>query len=527
VDGFSPIYLALGPLHTVKPVERSAPGGLIRRLRGVREAELFGPRGRLPRRGEPDTSVKTTRLVLAAAIVTGLALRLAVPRGIWLDEAISIHQAHLSLHDLFSNLYYGDRHPPLHHLVLWLTVRAFGDSEFAVRLPSVIAGTLVIPSIYALGRELYDRRTGLTAAAFATVSPLLVWYSQEVRMYAFVTLFGLLALWTQLRVIRRPSMVNWAAYILATAGLLWSHYTGLLLIIVQQAIFVVVLVQRKRSGEVVKPLVIGFAYSAAVLVMQLVPLVVFAHNQFQSTGGAAGSPSGTYDALSFYAVVSNMAWALWGYQPNATTELLAATWPLLMLLSLLLLGRGGSRQTIILAAAAITPLVLLLFVSLYDRELFEVRYFLLIVPLLLLLIARLVTGWIRKPSMRLVASGVVMVTLVAGLVNQQLNHGNPRLFDFRGAIDKIKADAGPNALVVYEPRDMRFVLEYYAPHLHRRALRLGVPPRSAGSPVFVLASFQDNPAFFNQTNRVVGKLDFFRDRVRRFTTPQTKVWEFR
>ena len=120
----------------------------------------------------------------------GLALRLAVPRGIWLDEAISIHQARLSLHGLFRNLYYGDRQPPLYHLSLWVTIRAFGDGEFAVQLPTLVAGTLVIPVLYELGRELYDRRTGLVAAAFAAVSPLLVWYSQEVRLYTFVACSG-------------------------------------------------------------------------------------------------------------------------------------------------------------------------------------------------------------------------------------------------------------------------------------------------------------------------------------------------
>ena len=514
-------------MRTVRSPERSSFQPLFQRLRGAHEAELFGPRGRLPRRGEPDTSRNTALLVLAVLTLAGLGLRLAVTRGIWLDEAISIHQAHLSLHDMFSNLYYGDRHPPLHHLALWLTIRAFGDSEFAVRLPSLIAGTLVIPALYELGRELYDRRTGLIAAAFAAVSPLLIWYSQEVRMYAFVTLFGLLALLTQLRVLRNGTMLNWAAYILATAALLWSHYFGLLLIGVQQLIFVGVIVHRQRNGERIKPLVMGFAYSTAVLVMQLVPIVALAHNQFQSTGAAAGSPSGTYDALSFYAVVSNMAWALWGYQPNATTALLAAMWPLLLLLSLLLLGRGGSRQTLILAAAALAPVVLLLGVSVFDRELFEVRYFLLVVPLLLLLIARLVTGWIRNPRARLLVAGGVVFTLLLGLANQQTNDGNPRLFDFRGAIHKIQADAGPRSLVLFEPPDMRYVLEYYAPNLRRQPLRLGVPKRREGSPVFVLASFQDNAQFFNETNKVVGQLDFFRKLVRRFKTAQTSVWEFR
>jgi uncharacterized membrane protein len=513
-------------VQTVKPLEGNSLRTLVRRVRGAHEAELFGPRGRLPRRGEPDTSRSTALLVLAVLILAGLALRLAVPRGIWLDEAISIHQARLSLHDLFLNLYNGDRQPPLYHLTLWLTIRAFGHGEFAVRLPSLIAGTLVIPVLYELGRELYDRRTGLIAASFAAVSPVLIWYAQEVRMYEFVALFGLLALLTQLRVIRNGTMLNWAAYILATAALLWSHYFGLLLIGVQQLVFVAVLVHRKRNGQPVKPLALGFAYSAAVLVMQLVPLLVFAHHQYQVTSGAAGSPSGTYDLLSFYAVLANMAWALWGYQPDATTVLLAAMWPLFLLGSLVLLGRSGSRQTMSLAAAAIALVVLLIVVSAFDRSLFELRNFLILVPLVLLLVARLVTGWIRQPRARLLVAGGVVLTLLVGLADQQLNKANPRLFDFRGAIQDIKADAGPNSLVLFEPSDMRYVLEYYAPNLRRQPLSQAVSARREGSPVFVLASFQSNKAFFNQTNKVVGQLTFFRQLVHRFKTPQTIVWEF-
>jgi uncharacterized membrane protein len=514
-------------VQTLKPLEANSWRTLWRRLRGARESELFGPRGKLPKRGEPDTSLNVALAVLAGLTLAGLALRFAVPRGIWLDEAISVHQANLSFHDMFENLYYGDRHPPLHHVVLWLTVRAIGDGELAVRLPSLIAGTLVIPAMYLLGRELYDRRTGLVAAAFGAASPLLIWYAQEARMYAFVTLFGLLALLTQLRVIRNGTTLNWVAYILATAALLWSHYFGLLLIGIQQLIFVGVIIHRRRSGEPVSSLALGFLYSLAVLAIQLVPLAALAQNQFDSTGAALGSPAGTYDSLSFYAVVSNIAWALWGYHPDGITELLAAMWPLLLLLSLLLLGRGGSRQTLILAFAAIAPIVLLLFVAAFDRELFEVRYFLIAVPLLLLLMARLVTGWIRKPAARLLATAVVVFTLLLGLADQQRNEDNPRLFDFRGAIEEIEADAGRKSLVIFEPPDMRYVMEYYAPQLRSRPLRRGLPRRSEGTPVFVLASFQDNPLFFDRTNRVVGRLDFFRKRVDSFEEPQTKVWVFR
>jgi len=513
-------------VQTVKPLERNSLGTLLQHLRGAHEAELFGPRGRLPRRGEPDTSHRTALLILGALVLVGLALRLAVNRGIWLDEAISIHQARLSLNDLFANLYNGDRQPPLYHLTLWVTIRAFGDSEFAVRLPSLIAGTLVIPVLYELGRELYDRRTGLIAAGFAAVSPVLIWYSQEVRMYEFIALFGLLALLTQLRAIRNGTMLNWAAYILATAALLWSHYFGLIVIAVQQLIFIGVLIQRRRSGQPIKALALGYAYSAAVLVMQLVPLIVFAHHQFQVTSGAAGSPSGTYDYLSFYSVLSNMAWSLWGYQPDATTVLLAAMWPLGLLGSLVLLGRGGSRQTTSLAAAALALVVVLIIVSTFDGSYFEIRNFLILVPLVLLLIARLVTGWIRQPRARLLVAGAIALTLLIGLADEQLNKSNPRLFDFRGAIHDIEANGGPDSLILYEPSDMRYVLEYYAPGIRSQPLTTPITAGGEGSPVFVLASFQDNKTFFNQTNKVVGQLTFFRHLVHRFNTPQTIVWEF-
>ena len=500
---------------------------LWRHLRGARETELFGPQGRLPTRGTPDVAGQTALLILGGMTAVALVLRLLVPRGIWLDEAISIHQANLSLHDMLQNLQYGDRHPPLHYLVLWLTVRAFGDGEIAVRLPSIVAGTLVIPAMYLLGRELYDRRTGLVAAAFGTVSPLLIWYAQEARMYAFVTLFGLLALYTQLRTIRKPTMGNWALYILATAALLWSHYFGLLLIGIQQLIWLGVIFQRWRSKEPLRPFLLGFGYSLAVLIIQLIPLITFAHKQYTSTAGAAGSPAGTFDGLSFYAVVSNVAWALWGYHPDSITQLLAASWPLLLLLSLLLLGRGASRPTLILGLGAIAPIVVLIMVGLFDRELFEVRYFIVAVPLLFVLIARLVTGWITKPSAQLIVAGVVVLTLVLGLWDQQTNDDNPRLYDFRGALKEIKADAGPRSLLIYEPPDMKYVLEYYAPNIRSRPLSKGVPKRREGSPVFVFASFQDNQQFFDRTNKVVGEMEFNRRLLREFRTAQTKVWEFR
>ncbi len=117
--------------------------------------------------------------------------------------------------------------------------------------------------------------------------------------------------------------------------------------------------------------------------------------------------------------------------------------------------------------------------------------------------------------------------MLIGLADQQLNKTNPRLFDFRGAIEDIKANAGPNALVLFEPTDMRYVLEYYAPELRSQPLSA---PMSSRRPREARCSSsrrsRTTRTFFNQTNKVVGQLTFFRTLVHRFKTPQTLVWEF-
>src|SRR5437763_14466442 len=72
-----------------------------------------------------------------------------------------------------------------------------------------------------------------------------------------------------------------------------------------------------------------------------------------------------------------------------------------------------------------------------------------------------------------------------------------------------------------------YVRVYYTPSLRGQPLSRPITAASECSPVFVLASFQKNHAFFNQTNRAVGQLTFFRTLVRRFSAAQTLVWECR
>jgi hypothetical protein len=444
-------------------------------------------RAPVPARAEPRMPVRTslwerhrTWLIIGGLMAAALVVRLLLVRGIWVDEAISIHQAHMSLPDMLDDLRNTDRHPPLHYLLLWGNVRLFGDGELAVRLASIIAGAALVPALFLCGRELFDRRTGLVAAGLAACAPLAIWYAQEARMYSLFMLFAALALWAQIRVLRDGRRRYWIAYAGFTIALLYTHYFGLIPILIQQVFFAVAAWKRSQQGEDVRPLLIGLWATWGALVLAAAPLAPFAHEQYvhdQAAGTGFGSVPGSGtpggaegSSLSVYAVLSNFVWAIWGYHANSTMLKIAALWPLLMLISLATLGRGRSDTTRMVVALAVGPVLLLLLIGVVKRDLFEVRYFAAAVPMLLLLLAAAVAGGTRRRLPTLVATGVLIASFLGALFDQQFSSNNPRDFDYEGAIADLEKQAKPGDTVVYAPDYLGDVIGYYAPGLHAVAL---------------------------------------------------------
>ena len=83
--------------------------------------------------------------------------------------------------DTISRVVQDGSQPPLYFLILHLARWIFGDSEWALRLPSAVAGWLCIPAIYLLGKEalLRARRDNGGAPRRGALAP--VYFSQEAR----------------------------------------------------------------------------------------------------------------------------------------------------------------------------------------------------------------------------------------------------------------------------------------------------------------------------------------------------------
>ena len=72
-------------------------------------------------------------------------------------------------------MYLGHPHltkPPMIYWMQAASVKVFGANEFAVRLPSAVAGSIAVVLVFVIGRRLWGARRGAIAAALYAVMPI-------------------------------------------------------------------------------------------------------------------------------------------------------------------------------------------------------------------------------------------------------------------------------------------------------------------------------------------------------------------
>jgi 4-amino-4-deoxy-L-arabinose transferase-like glycosyltransferase len=171
---------------------------------------------------------------LAAITLLGAALRLSTlgQQSFWFDEAFTVvRDLHPSLTATLRSFVHTENNPPLWYLIAWADARVFGTSEVALRLPSALCGTALIPVAWGIGRELAGRRTAILLAALVAVNPLYVWYSQEARSYGLYAFTAGLAMLCFLRADREPTRGRMTAFALTGALAMLSHYFAVFLLI--------------------------------------------------------------------------------------------------------------------------------------------------------------------------------------------------------------------------------------------------------------------------------------------------------
>jgi 4-amino-4-deoxy-L-arabinose transferase-like glycosyltransferase len=167
---------------------------------------------------------RRTRLILAALILLAAFAIVTIDSqrdSLWFDEAYTLYivrdegrppdgltdTARFVFNSLRSAIQRTreDVHPPLYFVLFDVWTMLVGESAYAARLPSALAGLIGLAATYALGKRLFDWRTGLIAAALLGTASIFIYYSREARMYTLLLALAALATLAYLRWREHPT----------------------------------------------------------------------------------------------------------------------------------------------------------------------------------------------------------------------------------------------------------------------------------------------------------------------------------
>lgn len=121
-----------------------------------------------------------------------LAMTAGLWRGLLEDEYITWSRCRLPVADLVEDRL-RNGHFPTYFLLTRMWGGVVGDSEIALRLPSLFMAVAAILVFRTVMGELFGRRTANTASIIFSLHQVVLWSGQMARPYAGMLLFGMLA----------------------------------------------------------------------------------------------------------------------------------------------------------------------------------------------------------------------------------------------------------------------------------------------------------------------------------------------
>ena len=175
----------------------------------------------------------------ATIFVVALALRLLglSTQNIWYDEHWTLRVALAPLTQLLDLLVAEEgSKPPIYFGLMHYWVK-LGSSEFWLRLPSVLFGSLDAVVAAALGRQLFGAR-GTALGWLVVLSPFHIYYSQEARPFALWGLFTTTALLFHLRYCATPQRRFLLGYVTTTLLACYTFTYALFFLPLFSALFI-------------------------------------------------------------------------------------------------------------------------------------------------------------------------------------------------------------------------------------------------------------------------------------------------
>jgi uncharacterized membrane protein len=309
---------------------------------------------------------KNKGALLAAVLLLAAFLRFYQlgTDSLWNDEGVSLRFANMEEIRIVKQSE-DDFNYPTYYLGLHYWVALFGDSDFSLRVPSALAGLLAVFAMYKVGSLLFGRATGIMASLILALSPFHIQYSQEARVYNFMSLLALLSFYFFIKVLNERKLATQTGYVLSTSVLMYSHIYGLFIVLAQN-IYVATnflgRVLRLRHGS--RPGLVEWVGLQALLFVLFIPGLVLLVGWLSIPGRHEWISSPSLDWIYNRVLVE------YSGSPLLLIVLLAFS----LLAAIALVRSGDASKLYLLLCWLLTPVALPLAISSFSDPIFSPRY---------------------------------------------------------------------------------------------------------------------------------------------------------
>lgn len=212
-------------------------------------------------------------LTLITILATFLRFFALGSESIWLDEAYSIIESHLSIQGIAAS----SNQPPVYFWILRVWIDLFGTSEVALRSLSAIFGVFSVVAIYFAGTALLNKKAGLFSAFIASFAVFAIVHSQDARAYSLLMLLSTLSYWFFIEIFQKDEKKCYIAYTVVSVLLIYTHFFGLF-IIASQVLFYLIFIKKFFSQR------LKYIIPLAIFIVSIIPLFLLLNNNISRIG---------------------------------------------------------------------------------------------------------------------------------------------------------------------------------------------------------------------------------------------------
>lgn len=406
-----------------------------------------------------------TKIIFFIIILLSAAFRLygIEDKNLWFDEVYSWKLSQNNVTEIIAATS-GDIHPPFYYIVLKYWNSFFSDSVISMRALSSLIGLLSLAFIYKLSEKfLSSNLQVIFVLLLYAVSPLNIFYSQEVRMLNLNLFLCLGSVYYYFLFIEKEDLRTGALYIIFSILAIYTHYFALLIIFTQ---LLIVFSDYFFKGRDRKHLIKYLKYFTVIFIAYIPWIQVFIN---QISKGQPWRTEQTFrqvgtNLLDYFKEIFLSTYYIF---ESSTLMLFASILSIFIFLFLVfsvikILNERSffKKKENLIILFFIIPLFIALMIS-FRQSILLSRYLSILLPYLFISLVFL----LFKQFKLKVAVILCILLLLVSLYGTYINYNNRfKNNDYRKIISYLENNFHPGDEIIVEPHFMSWSIDYYIEH---------------------------------------------------------------